>query len=322
MAHERTTPDLKPKGYPKLAKFMVEHDYAMIKQFRQLAVRDLLYQQAEICELELEFTKQGVDDANAQDDRKYYDREWWFLSQGEARGTGGEQWKLAVRIRENFENTSISTLNRPSHKQRKQLHKYINSASLGGLCRFLGKDLGQHKNVVPVYDEKNLDDLLFLREDTLENDLLSHLLTGPILTLFHHVWHFFKRAQPYDASEAAERGEQERTSLYFYKDNHVRLVTNLIGSGVSSLLPMLSIVALFCVKDTPARLGLVCAFTFVFSVCLFAATQCKRVEIFAATAAYVPRLEKPRHSGAILTTLFSFASVQVVFVGTTSGPNA
>lgn len=100
MAHERTTPDLKPKGYPKLAKFMVEHDYAMIKQFRQLAVRDLLYQQAEICELELEFTKQGVDDANAQDDRKYYDREWWFLSQGEARGTGGEQWKLAVRIRE------------------------------------------------------------------------------------------------------------------------------------------------------------------------------------------------------------------------------
>ncbi|KAK7987084.1 hypothetical protein PG988_002072 [Apiospora saccharicola] len=88
------------------------------------------------------------------------------------------------------------------------------------------------------------------------------------------------------------------TGLWHYSDNHIRLVSNLVGSGVSSLLPMLSIVALFYVEDTLARLGLVCAFTVVFSLFMFVTTQCRRVEIFAATAA--------------------FASVQVVFIGTTS----
>jgi len=36
-----------------------------------------------------------------------------------------------------------------------------------------------------------------------------------------------------------------------------------------------------------ARLGTVCAFTAIFSVCLSLVTEAKRVENFAATAAYV-----------------------------------
>ena len=99
MAQSRAAPHLEPRGYPKLAKFMVEHDYAMIRQFRQLAIRDLLYLQAEICELEFKLTKQGVDDANAQDERKFYDREWCILNEGESRGTGGKQWKLVLQVR-------------------------------------------------------------------------------------------------------------------------------------------------------------------------------------------------------------------------------
>ncbi|KAH8586242.1 hypothetical protein B0O99DRAFT_695692 [Bisporella sp. PMI_857] len=47
-----------------------------------------------------------------------------------------------------------------------------------------------------------------------------------------------------------------------------------------------------------ARLGIVCAFTLSFSLILALATGARRIEIFAATAA--------------------FASVQVVFVGSTS----
>ncbi|KAK7961674.1 uncharacterized protein PG986_002499 [Apiospora aurea] len=292
MAQDRTTPVIQPRGYPKLAKFMVEQDYAMLRQFRQLAMRNLLYLQAEICELEHDLTEQGLLDANASDERKWYDREWWYLHQGEARGTGGKQWKLVLRVRAKLREyyaavqqyQSIDSIQKPSHRQRKQLQKYINSESLGGLCGFLGKDLGEHDQIAPVYDAKHLGDLLFLREDPFEDDFLSHLLTGPILRLFHQIWKYFKRPLPHD-TEAAAGHVEEDTALWHYSDRHVRLAANFVGSGVSSLLPMLSIIALFYVQDTLARLGLVCAFTVVFSLCMFAATQCKRVEVFAATAA-------------------------------------
>ncbi|KAK8133175.1 hypothetical protein PG999_001348 [Apiospora kogelbergensis] len=107
-----------------------------------------------------------------------------------------------------------------------------------------------------------------------------------------------QRPQLYDEEAALERGQQ-RTTLWCYSDRQIRFAINVIGSGASSLLPILSIIALFFVKDTLARLGLVCVFTVIFSLCMLTATHCRRVEIFAATAA--------------------FASVQVVFIGTTSG---
>ncbi|KAK8121771.1 hypothetical protein PG984_010441 [Apiospora sp. TS-2023a] len=307
MAHDPTALGQKARGYPKLADFMVEHDHVMLRQFRQLAVRDLLYLQAEICELEHDLIKQRADDANASGERQYYDCDWWRLHQGETRMTGGEQWKLVLQVRAKLQEgqqkqravkthcyftivdtamqqyQSMVSFQRPSQQQREELHQYINSASLGGLCGFLGRDLGNHPPAVPVYDRNHLNDILFLREDSLESDFLSHLLTGPILRLFHHLWRFFKRPLPHDAETALERGEH--TALWYYSDRHTRLVANLIGSGVSSLLPMLSIIALFYVETTLTRLGLVCVFTVIFSLCMFLATQCRRVEIFAATAA-------------------------------------
>jgi hypothetical protein len=67
---------------------------------------------------------------------------------------------------------------------------------------------------------------------------------------------------------------------------------------ISCLTPLSSIIILSVVRSMAARLGIVCAFTMVFSLVLALGTGARRVEIFAATAA--------------------FASVQVVFVGSTS----
>ncbi|KAK7999403.1 hypothetical protein PG990_012003 [Apiospora arundinis] len=295
MARNRTGSFIRPRGYPKLASFMVDHDYVMLRQFRELAVRDLLYLQAEICELELELKDQGIQDANESDERQYYDREWWLLNHGEERGTGGEQWKLVLRVRAKLREyytamqqyQSMISSKRPSCQQRQEVHSYINSVSLGGFCEFLGRDLGEIESTTSVYDRIHQHDLLFLREDTMEDDFLSRLMVGPVLRLFHQFWRFFKRPQPHDEEAVAEQGEL--TALWNYSDRHVRLVANLVGSGISSLLPMLSIIALFYVKDTLARLGLVCVFTAIFSFFMFLATQCRRVEIFAATAAYAIR---------------------------------
>jgi len=48
---------------------------------------------------------------------------------------------------------------------------------------------------------------------------------------------------------------------------------------------MISIIILYIVHDIKVRLGLVCVFTFMFSLVLALATKARRIEIFAATAA-------------------------------------
>jgi hypothetical protein len=59
----------------------------------------------------------------------------------------------------------------------------------------------------------------------------------------------------------------------------------MVGTVVSSLAPMVSIVVLYVVQNTSVRLGLVCAFTLLFSFVLALVTNARRIEIFAATAA-------------------------------------
>ncbi|KAJ2907269.1 hypothetical protein MKZ38_006563 [Zalerion maritima] len=84
-----------PLGYTKLAGFMVKRDQEMFRRFRRMAVRDILYLQAELCDLEHQFDRRALGDANGGDPEVYFDREWWHLKE-----SGGHQWKLALQIRE------------------------------------------------------------------------------------------------------------------------------------------------------------------------------------------------------------------------------
>lgn len=87
------------RGYTQLARFMVGHGHIMLKQYRELAVRDLLYLQAELCDLQYDYTQQAKLDSQEQDERRLYDREWWHLQSDESRGGEGKQWQLALQIR-------------------------------------------------------------------------------------------------------------------------------------------------------------------------------------------------------------------------------
>jgi hypothetical protein len=61
----------------------------------------------------------------------------------------------------------------------------------------------------------------------------------------------------------------------------------MIGTIISALLPILSVVVLYCVKNMWVRLGLVAMFTVLFSLVLSLIAPAKRIEVFAATAAFV-----------------------------------
>lgn len=89
-----------PRGYTKLSNFMVGENHVMLRQYKELAVRDLLYLQAEICDLQYDHTEKATADANALDSRNEYDRDWLLLESQEHDDDQNTQWALAQKIRE------------------------------------------------------------------------------------------------------------------------------------------------------------------------------------------------------------------------------
>ena len=64
-------------------------------------------------------------------------------------------------------------------------------------------------------------------------------------------------------------------------------MSHLVGVILASIIPAASIFTLYFVSDMVDRLGILLAFSALFSICLALFTTARRIEIFAATAAYV-----------------------------------
>lgn len=93
-----------------------------------------------------------------------------------------------------------------------------------------------------------------------------------------------------------------------YTNNGAIKVVRGAKTLVACMIPILGIVVLYFVKDQGARLGVIAAFTAIFSVTLSAFTPAAMKDIFSATSAYVSlrystKLEKS--SILILNTLFN-----------------
>jgi hypothetical protein len=95
-------------GYTKLATFMTGKHHPILKKHQSLAVRDLLYLQAELCELEFKYNSVAKKDALEKDERQYYDLDWLHLETSQRRGFGGEQWVIAIAIREKLREYCVS----------------------------------------------------------------------------------------------------------------------------------------------------------------------------------------------------------------------
>ncbi|KAF8857202.1 hypothetical protein BDZ45DRAFT_674863 [Acephala macrosclerotiorum] len=279
---------------------MTQKHRPILKKYQHLATRDLLYLQAELCELDFKFNSIAKKDALEADERQYYDRDWLHLETSHERGFGGEQWAVALatraKLREYYtaisQYSQISSIPEPNPSERTLLHDWIRSTVMGGGCGFLGRDLGGFDQP-SVYEEMHQGDLAILSDSHGEDDLFTKFVTGPLLTIYH--WCGLGRRTPLPRDPENPPVGDNRSNLHHYDDRRIQMITNVLGTMFSSFAPLLSIVVLSFVSSSKARLGLVCAFTILFSCCLAVATKARRVEIFAASAA--------------------FASVQVVFIG-------
>ncbi|EDN91968.1 predicted protein [Sclerotinia sclerotiorum 1980 UF-70] len=130
-------------------------------------------------------------------------------------------------------------------------------------------------------------DLLVIKPDEIAAESFTRIPRKP-LTAIYHIFRMRCRRRQAD----------EESLIYVYNEKIVIRIADMIGSAIASSLPVLAVVVLYSVHEMLARLGIIALFTVVFALALVVTTKAKRVDIFAATAA--------------------FASVQVVFVGSTS----
>lgn len=70
-----------------------------------------------------------------------------------------------------------------------------------------------------------------------------------------------------------------------YEDSNIFKITFWITSVLASLIPIASIVVLYCVHSVEARLGIIAAFNLLLSACLVGFTNARRTDVFAVTAA-------------------------------------
>ncbi|KAE9367093.1 hypothetical protein N431DRAFT_418207 [Stipitochalara longipes BDJ] len=285
------------EGYPKLAQLMgnshADGHFLIFQKFEPLSAQNILYLQAEIVNLQETLNQSAKEDAESDGPkRREFTRDWLALSSAE----DCEQWETFVRLRKTLkeyyeaiaQHQMITNIPKPHKSDLKSLQLWLERPS-GGNCSFVGADRY-------VY-EKNTSGLGTLASKNGTVDPLTRVLLYSLPKLYHSLivdplhrllGKWVKKPESFDLE----------SNIFFYRDSYFHLIANILGTLIASLILIGSIVVLYFITDMPIRLVVVGVFTAIFSIALSLVTSGTRVEIFAATAA--------------------FASVQVVFVGSTT----
>ena len=125
-----------------------------------------------------------------------------------------------------------------------------------------------------TWEEPQLrSDLAALKRES-EIDSVSVWLATHFLGLYHRLIGCRIKKKPYEGAQ-----------IFNYNEQHIQLPIRVLTTVVSSLLPATSIVILYFVDNTAARLGITAFLNTSFSVALALLTDARLGEIFAATAA-------------------------------------
>lgn len=172
------------------------------------------------------------------------------------------------------------------------LYNFIHNEEMGG--RWLSHP---EDTVWEIFQEKGKykaeqRDLVRLSGDEKYKDPFSRFLWGPALQLFHQGW-------------SRIRHPNLPAGGYAYDEKVIDRFSKTLGMATASLLPTVSILALYYINNNMWRLIFIIIFSLVFTAALAAFTSASRAEVFIASV--------------------SLAGVQAVFVSNflgNSGPSS
>ncbi|KAK5467240.1 hypothetical protein LTS15_000212 [Exophiala xenobiotica] len=272
-------------SYDRLAHLMADHnDLLILRTFSSLNIKNLLYYQAELANLECELREIETEDRSYRSSpRQEYGASWKKLSAGSEEHSFASsaspvqnardalQWQLFCRIRAVLreynealiQHTQVRTLlqkARPDHLVT--LRKWLERPGYGS--SFLrGK-------VESVWDaEKGFEDFAsFINQQTTSVGLTSHL--AKFLLHVRRSW---------------TRGEKGSTHIYTIGEEAQERIANGIMTVVSSIFPVLPIVILFFIKRLLVRLVFILVFTTVFAATLVFGMRMEADKTLAITTA-------------------------------------
>ena len=124
-----------------------------------------------------------------------------------------------------------------------------------------------------IWEEER--DVIALAPQQAENDCLTRWIGDTLVPWYHYRWgHRYKRASG-----------KEWNGVWHYEEGGFIKLANIVSTLLSSLLPTISILALYFVKALEARLAIIMVFTANFSLTLAVVAKARRVDNFAATTA-------------------------------------
>jgi hypothetical protein len=93
-----------PSGYPQIATIIAHNlEMLMVRRFRALNARNLLYLQAELVYIE-----RRLFECEKRDPRSHYSRDYeWLMISVDGKTPAGEQWKLIQEVRAKLKEYSI-----------------------------------------------------------------------------------------------------------------------------------------------------------------------------------------------------------------------
>ncbi|OAG07178.1 uncharacterized protein CC84DRAFT_1089552 [Paraphaeosphaeria sporulosa] len=288
----------KPKGYPMLAAQIEQRpEMAIFRRFGALNAENLLYLQAELVLLEDELRKQQAEDHSSSIEYKAkYALNWFHLRNSRSNGDS-KQLDLVHTIRETLwqyseycnlrttagllliyridealiQQSRVLSYPEPDRYDLEYMQRFLHSKAHMDLC-LLGPDAAIWGSLSKP--DSHSPDLASLCPRKKEDPFSNWVVDNAITKLVRCGCSCFLRS-----SRADMRG------IIGYEDIKVMQITYWMTSVIASLLPIGSIVILYKVQSTAARLGIIAAFNVLVSLCLSAFTNAKRAEVFAITAA-------------------------------------
>ncbi|MCJ1242533.1 hypothetical protein MMC14_010541 [Varicellaria rhodocarpa] len=273
-----------PNGYARMADMVGQYpETAIFSRFARLNAKNLLYMQAELVQMEYELDTVAFEDSQGDDpNRRSFQA--YVYNMKKARGPDSLQWRMVLEIRQRLkeynetllQHVKLYKLNAPSVHDLKMVRNWIEMPEGGN--HFL------RAREAKVFNSPDLVSLHIKAKDP-----FTRWMCKKATPCFHRILgRFFKNTI----------GGDEESGLVHYNDATLLGIARILSILVSALLPSVSVVVLYFVDRLIDRLAVIMGFSVTFSVSLALFTSARRVDIFAASAA--------------------FASVQVIFVGSTT----
>lgn len=170
-------------GYGKVAELMSTHDeFAVLRRFKHLNMKSLLYLQAEIAHLEEdlgELAEQGSENPEL----RYHGRDWWSLANGDDKSSQ-EHWHKVLQLRDKLElyndavlkQARLARLDKPSRHELRFLRTWMERPRMGNFP-LLGMDRR-------TWDEEHEDDLMALRARP-ASGVFSSWVAETVVPIFH-----------------------------------------------------------------------------------------------------------------------------------------